>query len=141
MRPIRTIVLDNEAVQALMDVRHRKHRRVLSAIDLATPKPRTGADPPHVVVPTSVRVEAGWNRRSAGAAPANRMRIEDQSLDADAADRAAVIRNDLRISVADAHLAAVLNTGRAPFAVLTSDVDDIRRIAAHLGVAVTVVAL
>lgn len=141
MRPIRTIVLDNEAVQALVDVRHRKHRRVLSAIDLATPRPASGAAPPRLVVPTAVRVEAGWNRRSPGAAPANKLRVEDMPLGTDMADRAADVRTDLRISVADAHLAAVLRTGRAPFAVLTSDVDDVWRIAAHLDVPVTVVAL
>ncbi|MDN5860143.1 MAG: hypothetical protein L0H84_16135 [Pseudonocardia sp.] len=134
-------MLDSEAVQALVDVHHRKHRRALAAIEVATPRPRTGADPPHVVVPTSVRVEAGWNRRAPGAAPANRTRVEDHPLGSDVADRAAVLRGDLRISVADAHLATVLATGRAPFAVLTSDVEDIRRIAAHLDAAVTVVAL
>lgn len=130
------MVLDNEAVQALTDVRHRKHRRVIAAMDLATP-----TSGPRLVVPTAVRVEAGWSRRSRGAAVANRFRVEDDPLGPATADAAADIRVALRLSVADAHLAAVLTIGQGPFAVLTSDVDDVRRIAAHLDVAVTVVGL
>lgn len=134
------MVLDNEAVQALTDVRHRKHRRVIAAMDLATPT--SGPTPPRLVVPTAVRVEAGWSRsRSRGAAVANRFRVEDDPLGPATADVAADIRVALRLSVADAHLAAVLKIGQGPFAVLTSDVDDVRRIAAHLDVAVTVVGL
>lgn len=140
MRPVRTVLLDNEAVQALLDKRHRKHRRVLSALEVATPA-RAAGTPPQVVVPTCVRVEAGWDRRASTSAAVNMLRIRDESLDPSAADRAARIRAALRLSVADAHLAAVLQGSPGPCAVLTSDVDDLRRIAAHLDLPVTVVGL
>lgn len=139
MKPVRTILLGNEAVRALVDVRHRKHRRVIAAMAQTTPA--TASTPPRSMVPTTVRVEAGWSRRSRAAAIANRFRVDDVPLSASAADVAAEIRAALSLSVADAHLAAVLQAAQGPIAVLTSDVDDVRRIAAHLDVPVTVVAL
>ncbi|MGQ0575620.1 MAG: hypothetical protein ACT4RN_15670 [Pseudonocardia sp.] len=141
MRPVGAVVLDNEAVQALLDVRHRKHRRVLAALEVVTSRPAAGTDLPRVVVPTSVRVEAGWDRRARGAATINRLRVDDAALDAAVADGAARIRAALGLSVADAHIAAILERGPGPFAVLTSDVEDVRRIAAHLDIGVNVVAL
>ncbi len=114
-------------------------RRVVAAMAQTTPT--AGPNPPRIVVPTAVRVEAGWSRRSRRAAAANRFRVDDEPLVQAAVDDAADIRVAQNLSVADAHLAAVLWAGRGPFAVLTSEVDDVRRIAAHLDVDVTVVAL
>jgi hypothetical protein len=125
-------------VQALRDPAHRKHRRALAFLEAMVARGRGGAAP---VVPTAVRVEAAWDRRVAGAATINRFRVTHAVLDRLGADRAATLVAALRISVADAHLGAVMATTPAPCAVLTSDVDDIRRIAAHLDVPVTVVAL
>jgi hypothetical protein len=132
------LVLDNEAVQALRDPAHRKHRRALAFVESMVVRGRDGAAP---VVPTAVRVEAAWDRRAPGAAPVNRLRIVDVPLDRTGADRAAALVAALRVAVADAHLGAVVATMPGPCAVLTSDVDDVRRIAAHLGVPVRVVGL
>lgn len=141
MRPPRTVVFDNEPVQALADPRHRKHRQVLAVVEVAAARNLARAGSVRLVVPTAVRVEAGWNRRAARAGAVNRLRIEDKSLDSATTDVAALARSALSISVADAHLAAVLGATEGPHSVLTSDVDDLRRIAAHLDVEVTVVGV
>lgn len=132
------VVLDNEAVQALLDPTHRKHRRALAFVEAAVSRGRGGAAP---VVPTAVRVEAAWDRRAPGAAAINRLRITDATLDRAAADRAAALVAALRVAVADAHIGAAVATMPGPCAVLTSDVDDMRRVVAHLDVPVRVVGL
>jgi hypothetical protein len=132
------LVLDNEAVQALRDPAHRKHRRALAFVEVIVSGGRGGAAP---VVPTAVRVEAAWDRRVAGAAAINRLRVTDAPLDRAGADRAAALVAALRISVADAHIGAVVATMPGSCAVLTSDVDDVGRIVRHLDVPVRVVAL
>lgn len=137
----RTAILDNEAVQALTDVGHRKHTRVLAALEVAAAANLRKAGSVRLVVPTAVRVEASWDRRRPGAAAINRVRADDAPLDSAAADRASVLRTALELSVADAHLGAVVAEVSGPVTVLTSDRADIRRIATHLGVAVEVVAL
>ncbi|MCA1676225.1 MAG: hypothetical protein LC799_29975 [Actinobacteria bacterium] len=141
MSRARGVVLDNEAVQALLDPDHRKHRRVLAAVEAVTARALRRAGSTGLVVPTAVRVEAGWDRRAPGAAAINRMRVHDAPLDRPAADRAAGVRHALGVSVADAHLAAVIVSAAGPVAVLTSDVVDLRRIAGHLDADVTEVAL
>jgi hypothetical protein len=135
--PVR-LVLDSEAVQALRDAAHPKHRRALAFVEAIVSRGRGGAAP---VVPAAVRVEAAWDRRAPAAAVINRLRVVDVVLDRPGADRAAALVAVLRISVADAHLGAVVATTPAPCAVLTSDIDDVRRIAAHLDVPVRVVPL
>ncbi|MDN5851886.1 MAG: hypothetical protein L0I24_09530 [Pseudonocardia sp.] len=131
------LVLDNEAVQALRDPRHRKHRRAIAVVEALWARGRGSRVP---LVPTAVRVEAGWNRRARESAVINRLRVADVLLDGEAADRAAVLVRALGVSVADAHLGATLPSVPT-CAVLTSDVDDVRRIAAHLDLAVTVIGL
>lgn len=133
-----SLVLDNEAVQALHDPRHRKHRRALAFVEAMVARGRRGAAP---TVPTAVRVEAGWDRRAVGAAVINRLRVTDAPLDRADADVAASLVAALRISVADAHLGATLAALHAGCAVVTSDVADVRRLAAYLDAPVTVVAL
>lgn len=141
MTRARTVVLDNEAVQALTDPSHRKHRRVLAVLEAIAPRNLRRAAVTRLVVPTAVRVEAGWDRRAPAAAAINRSRAGDAPLDRPSADRATAVRRALAVSVADAHLAVVLEDASPPVAVLTSDVSDVRRIAAHLEVEVTVVVL
>ncbi len=136
-----TIVLDNEAVQALMDRSHRKHRNVVAYVESASARNVRRAGWMRLIVPTTVRVEAAWDRRQASAARINQLGIADSPLDKDAADRAAKLCDTLRVSAADAHLAAVLENTRGPHAVVTSDRKDIGRIAAHIGIKLEIVAV
>lgn len=140
IRQARTVVLDNEAVQALADPAHHKHRRVLAVVEVAAARNLRRGGTVRLVVPTCVRVEAGWNRRDPGAAVVNRLRIDDLALDTLAGNEAAAIRSSLGVSVADAHLGAVLGATEGPHAVLTSDTGDLRRIAKHLGARIKVVS-
>jgi len=128
----RAVVLDNEPVQAILDTRHRKHRRALAIIEAVAARSQRRAGPARLLVPTTVRVEAGWNRRTPAAAVINRLRAEDIPLDTDLADRAAALRSTLGLSVADAHLGAVLASTAGPHTIVTSDVADVQRIVDHL---------
>ena len=62
-----SISLDNEAVQALPDAGHRKHRAVLAYIEVRKQRQcrRARLD---VLVPVAVRVEAGGDRTASTAA-------------------------------------------------------------------------
>ena len=141
MRSPRSVVLDNEAVQALTDASHAKHRRAMALVEAIAAKNRTRSGSQRLLVPTAVRVEAGWSRTAPSAAALNRLRVTDHDLDATAADRAASIRSALHVSVADAHLGAVLATAMKPVAVITSDTEDARRVAAQVGIEPTVVRI
>ncbi len=137
----RTVVLDNEPVQALLDPAHAKHRRALALVEATVARNRRRAGSQRLVVPTTIRVEAGWERMAPRSAAINRLRVTDIGLDASAADRAAAIRRSLGVSVPDAHLGATLEAEAERVAVVTSDTDDAQRIADHLGRDVTVVRL
>lgn len=141
MTHVRSVVLDNEAIQALIDVTSRKHRRVLAAVEVTAARNLRRAGSVRLVVPTAVRVEAGWDRRSGTAAAINRLRVEDSPLDRPAADAAAQVVSALGVSVADAHIASVLTTAPGPHAVMTSDRRDVKRIAAYVGAVVEVVVV
>ena len=133
-----TVVLDNEAVQALLSQAHRKHRQALALISVAAGRKRAGTDV-RLVLPTTVRVEAGWDRTSASSAPANRLRITDVTLDATLANIAARLRTRNGVSVADAHVGATVQTAPdGPFSVLTSDPDDIRNVSGSRTITVLV---
>jgi predicted nucleic acid-binding protein len=83
-----------------------------------------------VEVPAAVRVEAGWDRTSPAWAFPNRLRIADIPLDAIHSSLAAAIRDRTGVPVADAHLGAVVRSSRAEqITVVTSDPDDMRRVA------------
>ena len=139
MNKNQTVVLDNEAVQALIDFKHRKHRMVVSAVELVVGRNERHTGTVRLIVPTAVRVESAWDRRTPGAAAINRLRIEDAALDSRVADQAAVVRSTLGVSVTDAQLAAVLENTEGPHAVVTTDRKDVERIAAHLGITVNLV--
>jgi predicted nucleic acid-binding protein len=123
------VLLDNEAVQALNDPAHPKHRQVVSHAQVIANRKRRAAAM-EMVVPTAVRAEAGWDRTAPEWAFANRLRIADIPLDAALASTAAAILNRTRVSVADAHLGAVIqSTSADQITVVTSDPDDMRRVA------------
>ncbi len=129
---MRTVVLDNEAVGALADPAHPKHRTLLAHLTGVVTRRRRGVTTV-VLVPTAVRVEAGWDRTAPHAATINRLRIADAVLDRTAADVAAQIVVGTGVSVADAHIGAVVRSTsrtRGDVVVLTSDPGDITRAAA-----------
>ena len=133
------MLLDNEAVQALGVVEHPKHRTVLSHVQVVTQRKRR-AFQVNIVVPTTVRVEAGWDRTAASWAFPNRLRIEDAALDASQANTAASIRDDTGVSVADAHLGAVIRSTPAEhITVVTSDPSDARIVAGNRPVTIVTI--
>jgi len=133
------VILDNEAVQALASPAHRKHRQALAYAQVIASRKRRAADI-QAVVPTTVRVEAGWDRTSPAWAFPNRLRITDIPLDTAAASTAAAIRAQTRVSVADAHIGAVIGAAQATnITVVTSDPAGMRRIAGDK--AVTIAAI
>lgn len=120
-----TVVLDNEAVQALTDATHAKHRTVVAHLAGAVSRRRRGKVV-DAVVPTTVRVEAGWDRRAPGAAAINRFRLRDHALDPSTADTAAHIQRRCHLGPADAHIGATVRSVAAgDVVVLTSDPHDI----------------
>ena len=131
-----TVLLDNEAVQALRDPRHPKHRAVLAHLDGVVQRRRRGKVT-LLRIPTAVRAEAGWDRSDPAAATINRLRIEDVHLHTRASDAAARHVKAFGVSVADAHLGAAMEqvtTAGDDVVVLTSDVHDMTRLAPPLGV-------
>lgn len=135
----RLVVLDNEAVQALRDPSHREHRRVISYVQVVADRKRR-AKTINAVMPTAVRVEAGWDRTSSAWAFPNRLRIADVPLDTMCANSAAAVRARTGVSVADAHLGAVITSASGTeITVITSDPRDMRRVAGDVNV--TVVAI
>ena len=127
---MRSIVLDNEAVQALADPAHPKHRVVVAHLDAATSR-RRRARTVEAVVPTAVRVEAAWARTAPDAAAINRFRWRDHALDTTTADVAASIQAATSAGVADAHVgAAVRSLAPADIVVLSSDPHDMAAVCA-----------
>ena len=139
MKSARTVVLDNEAVQALAEPDHAKHRRVLAMVEATAGRNLRRAGTVSLVVPAAVQVEAGWDRKQRRTAALNRLRADRPPLAGAVADEAADVVATLGVSVADAHLAATLASTPGPHAVMTSAEPDVRRGADHVGVDVTVV--
>ena len=126
--PRRALVLDTAAAAALLST--RRVDRVRASVVEAVAAADTG-----VVVPTAVRVEAGWDRRAPSAARANQLVPDDDVVDRRAADRAVGLRSAVpRASVVDASVAVAAErvVGADVVEVLTSDLDDLRDLAGHL---------
>ncbi len=125
------VVLDNEAVQALSDPAHKKHVHVISHVQVVAANRKRRGLAITIAVPTAVRVEAGWDRTVPKWAFLNQLLIGDISLDGTRANIAASIRQNASVSVADAHIGAVIATTSATkVTVITSDPGDVRRVAA-----------
>jgi hypothetical protein len=136
---MRSVILDNEAVQAIADRNHPKHRVVTAHLAGVASRRRRGRLS-EAVVPTAVRVEAGWNRTAAAAAPLNRFRIRDHALDPSTADLAASIHAATATGVADAHVGAAARSLPADEVVaLTSDPHDMAAVCSPR--AVTIITL
>ena len=131
---VRHVVLDSEAVSALLSRRPSDRRRAEVVLALAAANGRA-------VVPTAVRVEAGWRRGDPRAAEANRLVTDDDVLDTPGADRAVQLRREVPgASPVDAAVAVAVE--RLPAGdvveVLTSDVGDLRALTDLLAVRVDV---
>ncbi len=127
--PPHTLVLDNEAVQALADQAHRKHRLLLAYVDAAATRNAVRADTVRILIPVAARVEAGVARSSS--ALLGRYRAVDTPLDGTRADRAVRLRLDAGGSAVDACVAEVAVTAPAgEVTVLTSDLTDLPRLVA-----------
>jgi predicted nucleic acid-binding protein len=133
------VLLDIEAVQALGHAGHTKHRRVVSHLQVVAQRKKRAMNI-KVSVPTPVRVEAGWDRTARSWAFANQLRISDEALDTGYANAAAALRRKEPVSVADAHLGAVIGSIQSgQIAVVTSDPRDIATVAGAR--TVTIVAI
>ncbi len=123
------VVLDCEAIQALQGPGHPKHRRVVSHAQVVASRKRR-AVAIQMVVPTAVRVEAGWDRTSPAWVFPNRLRIADSPLDMANANTAAGIRDRTGVSVADSHIGSVIQSApHSQITVVTSDPGDMRLVA------------
>jgi len=131
----RLVLLDNEAVQALRDTSHPKHRKVVSYVQVIADRKRR-AQAINAAVPTAVRVEAGWDRTSSAWAFPNQLRIADMPLDALHASTAATVKIRYGVSVADAHLGAAIQLSAAEITVITSDPRDMRQVAGDANVTI-----
>jgi predicted nucleic acid-binding protein len=135
----RYVILDNEAVQALQDPAHPKHRHAVSHVQVIASRKRR-AIALEVVVPTAVRVEAGWDRTSPAWVFPNRLRITDIPLASAQASTAAAIRSQTGVSVADAHLGAVIRSAQADqITVVTSDPRDMHLVAGDKDITVATI--
>jgi predicted nucleic acid-binding protein len=127
------LVLDSEAIQALVRAHHPKRREVIARFEAVAR--RGGSERTiRVIAPTAVRVEAGWDRTRSSATVVNRFPIDDHPLDGRTTDVAASIVAEHDVGVADAHIGALcrelVERGADRVVVLTSDPVDISRIIA-----------
>lgn len=127
-----TAVLDNEALQALADVRHPRHRRVVALLEAAARGNSRAPASRRVVTPTAVRVEARV-ARTASAAGLGRLRVVDVALDSGRAARAAALSAAAVGTAVDAIVAEAALSAAATGStttVFTSDLTDLPRLLA-----------
>jgi hypothetical protein len=133
------VILDCEAIQALRDPGHPKHCRVVSQAQVVAKRKRR-AVAIQMVVPTAVRVEAGWDRTSPAWVLPNRLRIADNPLDTANANTAVAIHDRTGVSVADSHVGAVIQSApHSQVTVVTSDPGDMRLVAGDKNVIVVAI--
>lgn len=135
--PVRHLVVDNEAVSALLATtpRHAKRAQVLEAVMAANGR---------TVVPTAVRCEALWDRIQQASAAANLHVRNDDPLDTAAANRTVQLQEAVpAASLVDA--AVVVSAERLPgggvVEALTSDPGDLAALAGHTDATIDVRAL
>ena len=123
------LVLDNEAVQALLDQQHPKHVRVMAHLSAAAAR-KQGSPTPHIKVPTTVMAEAGWDRSDRALADLNRLHPQVDPLDEPRSRQCVQLLRVRRIGVVDAHVAALASSQPDRVTVLTSDLDDLATLTA-----------
>ncbi len=136
--PIRYLVLDTEAASTLLASTPVNPKRAAVLIAVAAANGQG-------VVPTAVRGEAAWDRTDPGAANANGLIRADDVLDRSGADRIAQLRKVVaEASVVDAAVALAaerVGGSGGVVEVLTSDMADLQKLAAHIRVRLDVVRL
>ena len=138
-----TVVLDNEAVEALADVRHPKHRTVLALLEVTNQR-RSRKAQVRVAVPTAVRIEAGWDRNDPSSAHMNRIsRAVDVNLNTAVANRCVRLRRLVPdASVVDVAVAQAAETAaQQPVTIITSDSQDMTSLTGHLDIRVVVTVI
>ena len=115
-----TVIVDTEAAAALLGNAPTKRRRVMKYIDATNGPRRRNPQATTILVPTTVRIEARWNRTDPKTANANRLVGNDH-----AANTAARLADAHDVAPADAHIGAIAAERPGDVAVLTSDPDDI----------------
>jgi hypothetical protein len=135
--PVRHLVVDNEAVSALLatTLQHAKRAQVLEAVMAANGR---------TVVPTAVRCEALWDRTQQASAAANLHVRDDDPLDPASANRNVQLREAVpAASLVDASV--IVSAERLPggdvVEVLTSDPGDLAALAGHADATIDVRAL
>lgn len=139
-----TLILDCEAVQALHDPDHPKHSRATDYIAANAIRGRRSAPSAlRVVVPVTVRIEAGWDRSAPTANNVNRLaKAQDAACLGADANNAVQLRTSLpQLSVVDATIGAVAASSPPPVRILTSDFDDMSALLGHLAVHGSVIHL
>ena len=97
---------------------------------------------PRIVVPVAVRVEAGLDRSHKSSAHINWLtRALDWPLTSERADQATRIRTATEVSVVDATIGQAADESDRPVTIVTSDVDDMARLASRVRGAVRVAPL
>lgn len=119
------VVLDNEALQAVADLRSPKHTRTLAYLKAAALDARRRKQHTRVFTPTVVRLEAGLSRHSPGNVGLGLFRVRDVPLDSDRVEQALALPSAQRVSPADAAVAELASSLPGDVVVLTSDGADL----------------
>lgn len=128
------LVLDNEAVQALVEPTHAKHALALALLEARTQRNARTPGSVIAVVPTAVRVEAGVDRTDPGAHALGRLRVHDVELTTARADAASRLRKAVGGSTEDATVAeAATGHADALVTVVTADLTDLPRLLSAAG--------
>lgn len=137
-----TVIFDTQAIHLLSNPMAKPaiSRRLIARIEGNARRKKNGFSI-DMIVPTTVRAEAIWDRQNRANASINRYLISDVPMSVQDANKAAEIRASLgpRISVTDAHIGAILFATKdsGPHSVLSSDHRDLRDISGYVDVPIT----
>ena len=133
------MLLDNHAVTVMRDAAHPEHRRILAMMTGIAKRKSRGATTT-IGIPTTIRIEADWDRQLPGAAAINQLPIPDIALAASMINSAASLHSALpSLSVPDSHLGIAMSTSTPPVAVVTGDDEDVKAMSDYLNSPVTIV--
>lgn len=134
-RPL-VAVLDNEALQAIADVAHAKHRAVMALVQAMSGRNNRSPGSARLLTTTAVRVEALIDRSAPAAARLGAMRVHDVPLDGARADGCVALSSAAGGSAVDATVAQAAADAAllgAKVSIYTSDLKDLQRLAAVAG--------